>query len=74
MASPGSDKIAHASDSGKNTSPFPSDQVHNRNRMVVDWGTAKADYLLHPDLTLGALVEKYGINASYLRSVALREH
>jgi len=42
--------------------------------MVVDWGTAKADYLLHPDLTLGALVEKYGINASYLRSVALREH
>ena len=48
--------------------------MHNRSIMVVDWNVIKADYLLHHELSLSALAEKYDVDLSYLGEVASREH
>jgi hypothetical protein len=42
--------------------------------MAIDWNVIKADYLLHHELSLTALAEKYGVEYPSLNSVASREH
>jgi hypothetical protein len=48
--------------------------VHNRGIMAIDWAVIKADYLLHHELTLTTLAEKYAVSLNSLSDIASREH